>query len=292
MMLPLVHCIDGSRRQVESPYDQVLADDAVGEFVRGHLRGGWSRLRQEVGLVAKRVYDSVLEQSGKQLLVDKTPRYYWIIEDLLSLLPDSRVVLLVRNPVAVLSSIIETWTSPKRVGFLKDYRGDLVEAPARLAVAMAIEDERLCVVRYEDLVIEPERNLLRLQQFAGLNPVEGLSDYGSAEKRVYGDPTGVYQHKTAKVDAIEKYLGRAGRTATHWRLLNDYRKLLGGDLLARLGYDDALLERQLQSIRPTGTRLAPPLVSQIFPRPAEPVRSFIRGRRVLADAIAKLRNAA
>ena len=292
LMLPLVHCIDGSRRQVASPYDQVLSDDAVGEFVRGHLQGGWSRLRQEVGMLARRVFESVLEESGKEVLVDKTPRYYWIIEDLLGLLPDCRVVVLLRNPLAVLSSIIDTWTKPTRVGFLKDYRGDLVEAPSRLSVASSITDDRLFLVRYEDLVRDPGRHMIDLQRFIGLDPIEGLDCYGDAAKRAYGDPSGIHLHQATSSESVDKYLRRASESATHWRLLDDYRKLLGPGLLARLGYDDRSLSDRLREVRPVGTRLAPPLVSQIIPRPAEPVRSYIRSRRMIADVLGKIRSAA
>jgi hypothetical protein len=292
LMLPLVHAIAGSRRDVQSPYDQCLADDAVGEFVRENLDGGWSDLQAEIGQAARRVYESARRRAGAQVLIDKTPRYYWIIEDLLSLIPDCRIILLVRNPLAVLSSIMETWTRRTRVGFLKDYRGDLLEAPSRLAAAMAIEDDRIVSVRYEDLVRDPGSRLMELQAFIGLEPIEGLHQYGTAERRAYGDPTGIHSHGSAQVDSVEKYLRHAAARATDWRLLDDYRKHLGGDLLARLGYDDQQLKRQLDSVKPIGTAIAPTLAWQVTSRPAEPKQSFIRARRIAADALTKLRRAA
>lgn len=291
-MLPLVHAIAGSRRDVQSPYDQCLADDAVGEFVRENLDRGWSDFQQEIGRAASRIYEAARTRAGATVLIDKTPRYYWIIEDLLSLIPDSKIILLRRNPLAVLSSIMETWTSRKRVGFLKDYRGDLLEAPSRLAAAMAIRDDRITSLRYEDLVQDPETYLSNLQSFIGLEPVEGLANYGAATARTYGDPMGVHQHHSAQTGSLEKYLERAAARATDWRLLDDYRRHLGADLLRRLGYDDIELKRQLDAIRPTATAIAPTLQSQISPRPAEPRRSVIRLRRIAADIAMNLRKAA
>lgn len=292
LMLPLVHAISGSRRDVRSPYDQCLADDAVGEFVRENLAGGWSELQAEIGRAASSLYESARRRAGASVLIDKTPRYYWIIEDLLSLIPDCRVILLRRNPLAVLSSIMETWTRRTRVGFLKDYRADLLEAPARLAAAMSIDDDRLTSLRYEDLVADPESQLMRLQQFIGLEPVEGLQHYGTAARRTYGDPQGVHQHDSAQFGSLEKYLSAASRRATDWRLMDDYRRHLGSTLLSRLGYDDQALKQALDAIKPSGTSLAPSLDSQVRPRPSEPRRSIIRARRIAADLITRRRNAA
>lgn len=292
LMLPLVHAIAGARRDVQSPYDQCLADDAIGEFVRENLSGGWSDLQSEIGQAAQRIYEAARRRAGAQVLIDKTPRYYWIIEDLLSLIPDCRIILLVRNPLAVLSSIMQTWTCSTRVGFLKDYRSDLLEAPSRLAAAIAIEDDRICCLRYEDLVHNPSTCLMSLQAFIGLEPVEGLQHYGTPKRRAYGDPNEIHVHESAQVDSVEKYLRHAAARATHWRLLDDYRKHLGGNLLARLGYDDQQLKQQLDSVKPFGTTVAPTLLSQVTKRPSEPRQTYIRARRIAADVVSQFRRAA
>ncbi len=283
LMLPLVHAIAGSRRDVRSPYDQCLADDAVGEFVRENLDGGWAALQDEIGLAARRLYESALQRAGREVLIDKTPRYYWIIEDLLRLVPDCRIVVLLRNPLAVLSSIMKTWTRRTRVGFLKDYRGDLLEAPTRLAAAVSLQDPRIMSLRYEDLVQDPSTHLDQLQDFIGLPRAEGLQDYGTVTQRTYGDPKGIHQHQSTQTSSMDKYLQSASERATDWRLLNDYRQHLGKSLLHRLGYDDSELQQALQSVRPRGTTIAPSFASQVSPRPAEPKRSVIRIRRITAD---------
>lgn len=286
LMLPLVHAISGGRRKVDTPYDSILGDDALGEFVQSNLPGGWTDLQREVGMAASRVYERARIENDAKVLVDKTPRYYWIIEDLLSLIPDCRIVVLVRNPLAVLASIIRTWTKPRKVGFLKDYRADLLEAPTRLAGAREIEDPRLMSVRYEDLVAEPESHLLRIQEFIEVSPVRGLSQYQANASRLYGDPVGIHQATTTQQASRQRYLEDASASATMWRLIDDYRRALGPNLLQRLGYDDGELTKHLCSVRPAGTGLAPPLQQQVRSRPAEPLRSFIRCRRIVADAFA------
>lgn len=292
LMLPLTHAIAGSRRDVRSPYDQTLADDAVGEFVRSHVDGGWTLLQQELGTAATRLYAAARRRAGAEVLIDKTPRYYWIIEDLLAMVPDCRVIVLLRNPLAVLSSIVRTWTRPTRVGFLKDYRADLLEAPARLAAALQIDDPRIVSLRYEDLIVDPEAQLDRLQRFIGLRPATGLQHYGKPQRREYGDPSGIHQHQTIQRDSLASYLKEAARSPTLWRLMDDYRCVLGDRLLGRLGYDENDLQKRFAAVRPPGTRLAPTLASQVTRRPAEPRRSYIRLRRLVADGAGRFGRAA
>ena len=49
-------------------------------------------------------YDQALENSGKSFFLDKTPRYYMILNDLIRVFPNAHYVFLFRNPMAVLSS--------------------------------------------------------------------------------------------------------------------------------------------------------------------------------------------
>lgn len=291
LMLPLVHAISGGRRNVSAPYDSILGDDALSEFVQRHLPRGWSDVQNEMGQAARRIYARARNAAGAAVLLDKTPRYYWIVEDLLALLPECRMIVLLRNPLAVLASIVRTWTNPRRVGFLKDYRADLLEAPTRLAGAVEIQDSRILSLRYEDLVADPERELETIQRFLGLPVQSGLSHYESAQDRLYGDPVGIHRSSSARSNSSERYLEDASSSATLWRLLDDYRDALGPKLLARLGYDDEELARKLASVRPKRTGMAPPLRSQVAERPAEPLRSLIRLRRMTAEGFTSRRAA-
>jgi hypothetical protein len=161
-----------------------------------------------------------------------------------------------------------------------------------LAAALAIDDPRITSLRYEDLVADPDRHLDRLQRFIGLEPLAGLHEYGDAPKRVYGDPCGIHRHRGVQRASLQSFLAEASNQPTLWRLLDDYRRALGTRLLTQLGYDDAALQAQLNSIRPPGTRLAPTLASQVSPRPAEPRRSYLRLRRLAAEGTGRLRRAA
>src|SRR5690606_41412428 len=92
-------------------------------------------------------------------------------------------------------------------------------------------------VCYEELVRDPQKTLETIQQFIGIDVVDNLSCYGSAKRRAYGDPTGIYKDTMANQKSLETCANLAGTSPANWRLLNDYRLLLGSDLLTQLGYD-------------------------------------------------------
>ena len=65
----------------------------------------WSALRG----FALELYAKAAEPDATHFL-DKTPRYHYIAPELFRLFPDAKVVFLWRNPLAVVASIVETWT--------------------------------------------------------------------------------------------------------------------------------------------------------------------------------------
>ena len=286
LMLPLVHAISGARRDVQSPYDGYLAEHAVNLFAQNHLQGGIGELHTEIGLAASRIFASAREKAGAQVLVDKTPRYYWIIDDLLRMIPNSRVILLVRHPLAVLSSIIQTWSRST----LAPHLADLLEAPARLANAMSYGDDRIHTVHYEQLVADPEATIKRIQEAIGLDVIDGLSNYGQVDRRSFGDPIGVHRDTSTNQTSLEKWVRSASESAGMWRTLRDYRDMLGDDLLSRLGYDPQAIDDKLTDVKPRGTSLAPSMQSQLTRM--EPTRSIARLRKAAVKVVSNVSRAA
>ena len=54
------------------------------------------------------LYEGALPGTGKGYFLDKTPRYYLVIPELYCTFPKAHYIFLLRNPVAVLCSILET----------------------------------------------------------------------------------------------------------------------------------------------------------------------------------------
>ena len=98
-----------------------------------------------------------------------------------------RVIGLVRNPLAVLHSAWSRWLTPpsEREAVWARAQRNLLAARATLG------PERFTLVRYEDLVREPARELAALAAFCGLAPHDGLGEtlHARSADKWSADPT-------------------------------------------------------------------------------------------------------
>jgi hypothetical protein len=191
---------------MRAPFDWKITVDAVNEVeAEGRcLKNVQSALRTTID----QYYEASTEQSADYFL-DKTPRYYYILEELYTQYPDAQFLVLYRNPVSVLASIHKTWLSEKRFESLYDYAGDLIDAP-RLMDAFVTKhgaDERVMTVKYEQLVTTPSSAFTSIFEWLGLEYSDALLSYGgnTAYTGKYGDPSGVQQGRVeARIPKLQK----------------------------------------------------------------------------------------
>lgn len=177
--------------------------------------------------------------------LDKTPRYYLIIDFLRKTFPNAKFIFLARNPLSTLSSIIETWYKGHFMWF--DHWVDWLEGYRRIASAVLEKRSNEFLVHYERLVTEPYTEIEKLCQKLGVEyQSDMLARYRQQNsQRKLGDPTGIQQYSSVSPDSLEKwantfYTGYRKQAAL--RMLN---RLNGEDLLA-LGYDIEALEKGLR----------------------------------------------
>ena len=202
------------------------------------------------------IYARILEPSGKRFFLDKTPRYFWIIPELRATFPAARFLILFRNPLAVLCSMLQLWIERRWI-FLREWKGDLIEAPTRLLEAVELLGERACVVHFESVVKAPEIELKRICGWLGISFAPNLIEYGNNGLPNFsvGDPNGVYRHTRPAGDRAEAWQEQI-RDPQVWKLTSDYLELLGPETLTRMGYRYEELRSTLDEHRPNRARLA------------------------------------
>jgi hypothetical protein len=138
---------------------------------------------------------------GKSRWGEKTPRHVFRIVEMLGLWPEARVVCLVRDPRAVVASYRD-WkrgrpdsTAPDRFRATRSYHPVLSALLVKGAMEASEQarrrfgTERILLLRYEELVTEPERSVRALAEWLGVDYVSSMLDvpdrYGS-----YGDVNG------------------------------------------------------------------------------------------------------
>lgn len=253
LMLHPVYALKERGQRAE--YEADLAFSGLRGFL-GTLDGGddvYCTALRRMGLL---LYGTACEQAGKTLFLDKTPRYYLIIPELARIFPEASFIIILRNPLAVLASILNTWVRKHWI-LLGSQRLDLLEAPQKLLDGLDLLGDRATVVHYEQLVSEPDAQVRELCARLGLGYRADMLDYGlrPGPEGELGDPTGVQAHTRPSPSRLEDW-AELGRERQSRHFLESYLEALGPDLLARLGYDYSQLKDTLQSVPCEGGSLS------------------------------------
>lgn len=215
--------------------------EALGDFAR-ELPEGTASYERAVGDAARAIYEQAAE--GSPYYLDKTPPYFLIIDEIVRALPEARLVVLWRNPLAVLSSVVETFCDGRWRP--QDYPTSLFGGLARLVDGSQRHADRICTVRYEDLVGGEETEWRRLTAFLGLDfdPTSLERFSGVRLDGAMGDPVGTKAYSSLVLEPREKWrrtISNPVRRAWAAR----YLEWIGDERLATMGYDGRQLRTEL-----------------------------------------------
>jgi hypothetical protein len=250
-MLPPAYTLKDSGMDAE--YDAQLAQTGIRTFWE-NLPEGRDDYIQGMRRMYGFLYQRALETTGAHFFLDKTPRYYLILSELKEIFPEARFILLLRNPLAVLSSILRTWVGKQWLK-LSDYRSDLLKAPGLLQETVSDSGSKVATVQYEELVRRPQSEIAALCEHLGIKVEPGITEYGGEdqEKWRFGDPDSVYEHSNPQTSSLEKWT--RPENAQRWRLLHDYANHLGKDAFEHIGYDYDECLNKLDASRPSSDKL-------------------------------------
>ncbi|MFJ9033208.1 sulfotransferase family protein [Streptomyces sp. NPDC102274] len=119
-----------------------------------------------------RVLHLELERSGKNIIVDKTPPNTLIWPRLHRCWPQARYIFLLRNPAAVVASLVNRRADPD----LDEIHAEVLRYAERLDESRNAVDG--CVVTYERLTTDPENVTREICAFLGVEWEPGMLDYG------------------------------------------------------------------------------------------------------------------
>jgi 2-polyprenyl-3-methyl-5-hydroxy-6-metoxy-1,4-benzoquinol methylase len=246
------------RGALTADYDTEAGRIALTEFLR-RLAGGDDAYYAALRAMARLLYDRVRTQEGKEWFVDKTSRYYLLIPELFRIFPRAKYVFLVRNPLAMFASFLDSmvqgdWRSLSRSGI----RQDLLEGYRRMRSGIRYFGDSALVVRYEDIVARPEESLRRLCAGIGLVYHPSMLNYG--KKGVLPgrlvDPKSIHRHHTVVGDYADAWKERLS-SGQDIELARGFIGHLGHELIDWFGYSFADLQDVLNRRQPRVGRTAP-----------------------------------
>lgn len=227
-------------------YFHHTAANAINDFI-GNIKEGEAAYARAVGDFSRPLYEAAA--AGKPVFIDKTPRYYLMLPLLRRALPEAQIVVLVRNPLAVLASICETFNRGRFIWF--EYWLDWLEGHRCLAQGLREAGPNQHFVRYEDLVTSPDEVLPPICESLGIQYTENmLSGYQSAQLRGrMGDPAGIHRYQSVSDASVDKWRGFFD-TAYRRKVAADMLAMLDPKDLDTLGYPLATLLEALHASAP------------------------------------------
>jgi hypothetical protein len=259
-----------SGRLGEYPFNDHFATMAAADFLdevdgviddAGFVLGALSRLllcneinKYEIAAFAHSIYGRLLSANGKRIIVDKTPRYYRVIDFIDSMYPQAKKIVLNRNPLDIALSYKTTWgILPSEIAG-KDATTaqtiDFVKGLFDLQVLISRKTANTIVVAYEELVANPEGILRQICNFLSVEFSPSMLAYREngkllskfAKSRV-GDSN---VHLTSSASHT-KYSGRWIEQFTSDEI-SSLLGVLGTDIFTELGYKDTLQRIASQGI--------------------------------------------
>jgi hypothetical protein len=235
-------------------YDASMACRAMREFLRTLPHGEGDYIEGTRRMYAY-LYERALSESAKKYFLDKTPRYYFIIPELRSLFPKAHFIILLRNPLAVLCSMLNSWV--RGVWFLLgEHKHDLLTAPQRLLAGIESLGEQSIVVHFEKLVSEPESEVQGICAKLGVEFASRMIDYGRSDSSSwrYGDQIEIDHYTRPVPQNAEKWI-QSLEGPQVWRLARYYLRFLGRETVTQMGYSCEELDEILDNYKPNPMRI-------------------------------------
>jgi hypothetical protein len=257
----MLHLAYGLRQSgIKAEYEAQFAYLALNDFLK-RIPGGEVNYIDGIRKMAFQLYGKALESSGKKYFLDKTTRYYFIVPELCRIFPKAKFIFLLRNPLAVFSSLLVYFKGNWK-GFLKeDRKHDILSAPNLILDGIKQFGEKAVVVHYEEIVSEPERTISNLCKGIGISFETGMLKYDDKvhfKGRVFVDQKSIYKHHSPVKDYKDNWLNQLSESPQNIVLAKGYLSTLGRETVSSFGYSYDDLYEKLNSFKSTKKQVVLP----------------------------------
>lgn len=281
ILTPLAH-LGYYARVDEAPYDPIIAQLGIRELVPC-LPLGEKSYRESLRAYSDHLYEGLLAGSSARYLLDKTPAYALVLDFITRLYPDARYVILTRHPMAIWSSVVDSFFDGDHV-LAHEHNPILERYIPAMARFLREPPRRSMHIPYEALVADPEAHMRSFCDFADLEFQPDMVDYGKASSegaasRGLGDPMTVAGQSRPVTDSLTKWAGQLSGRPDRIRQAQDILARLDDRDLDTWGFDRATLAAELAAIDPA----APPKKGPKLSRHVLERRVMMAVRRRVGD---------
>ena len=247
LLLPLFYAVRS--QSVFAEYIHIDASTAINEFCK-QLPGGYSDYLDEVRNFSVSLFSKIsCKHEQATHFVEKSPRNVLIIDEIIQAFPNSKFIFLWRNPLAIISSLIETFGDGK--WNLYKYKIDLFQGLENMASSYKSNSAQIYSLKYEDLIINPEQTCKQIFDFLQIPFNESILSKFSAVKLEgrMGDPTGTIDYSEINSAPLSKWMKIINNPIRRgWA--KKYLDWIGHERLNVMGYEKNFLIGELHSTQP------------------------------------------
>ena len=240
-LLNLLHPV--SRNKAYTEYSYPVLKKAIHHLYES-LPKGKKTYFEATKAFALKIYEELPGEGN--FLLEKTPRYHLIANELVETFPEAKFIFLWRNPLAIGSSILKTWGNNQ--WNLHSYKVDLYDGLDNLIDLFKKKQSNFYGLNYEHLLVQPEEEMQNLSQFLGIEYDNEMIEKGL--KKVFhqmGDQTGVVNYNELSTAPLEKWKSEVHNPLRkNW--FRKYLHRIGEANLKLIGYDYDLLMNELNAI--------------------------------------------
>jgi len=238
------------RNGLDAEYESSLARQGLDDFLM-QVPEGEELYIEALREMANVLYNKMINVSGKKYFLDKTPRYYYIIPELYRVFPKAKFIFLMRNPIAVLSSVLKTWCGNILQNLVnRPLHSDLIKGPHYLLQGIKGLKEDAIIVHYEELVQNPKEVMQHLCKRIGITFYDNMLEYGlhSPPEGRFGDSTGIYKHSKPVSEYVDKWTENL-QSPDLIEFSQNYLLDLGPEVISSMGYSYQNIKDKLESNR-------------------------------------------
>jgi hypothetical protein len=162
-LLPLLYPLteNGSKTK----YNYEVCKKGINNLIN-HLPEKENDYYEAINKAVSALYEKIKGQES-YYFIDKTPRYYFILPEIIKTFPNAKFIFLLRNPLGIYASICETWL--KGNVFLDEYsKNDLKIGPQKIIENYKKIKEKSILIKYEELVDNPESIFKRICKYLAI----------------------------------------------------------------------------------------------------------------------------
>ena len=202
-------------------------------------------------------FDNVYSSLAKNhvYFVDKTPRYYHIIPELVKIFPDAKFIFIFRNPIQIFASRMNTTHAKNRFSIFSHHGNyfDMLEGPKLLSKGYEMIKEKAFAIHFEQFVKDPEQHIKEVLGYLELAYDENMLS-GFDPTKLPGrllDSNVLKYGNTIQKSVTEKWK-KVFNTHFRKRFIAQYISNINDEILDIMGYNKAEILNDIKNLKTNG----------------------------------------